>query len=189
MNQAGNCGIRRATVIVCLGGGILTQNEKGEGMGLKKGFTLIELMVVVAIVAFLSLIAVPNFMRYLAKAKRVEAYMNLSSLCLAQKTHFAEHGSYSVQLQGAGGIGWQPEGYKGGGKQESFYYTYGFPGAEGQNYFTGKLETASSHLSPAYANKEGFVAFAIGDIDGDGEPDILTIDQHNNITIVKDDLA
>ncbi|MCL4229405.1 prepilin-type N-terminal cleavage/methylation domain-containing protein [Candidatus Dependentiae bacterium] len=158
-------------------------------MEVRKGFTLVELMVVVAIIAFLSLIAVPNFMRYLAKAKRIEAYMNLSSLCLAQKTYFAEHGTYSSQLQGADGIGWKPEGYKGGGKQESFYYTYGFPGAEGQNHFTGKLETALSDLSSAYANKEGFMAYAVGDIDGDGEPDVLAIDQHNNITIVKDDLA
>lgn len=158
-------------------------------MNQNKGFTLIELMIVVSIVAFLSLIAVPNFLRYLAKAKRVEAYMNLSALCLAQKSHFAEHGSYSTQLSGPGGIGWQPEGYKGGGKQESFYYTYGFPGAEGQNYFSGKLESASSHLSPGFANKEGFLAVAVGDIDGDGKPDVLTIDHHNNITLLEDDLA
>ena len=27
-----------------------------------------------------------------------------------------------------------------------------------------------------------------GDIDGDGDPDVLTVDEHNNITIVQDDL-
>lgn len=154
----------------------------------EKGFTLIELMIVVAIIAFLSLIAVPSFSRYLAKAKRIEAYMNLSSLCLAQKAYYAEHGTYLTQLKGSGGIGWTPEGYKSGGKDESFNYTYGFPGTEGQHHFTGKLETSASHLAQAYANREGFLAVAVGDIDGDGMPDILTIDHHNNITIVQDDV-
>lgn len=155
----------------------------------KGGFTLIELMIVVAIIAFLTMIAVPNFMRFLAKAKRAEAYMNLHTIYAAQKAHFAENGTYSPILNGAGGIGWKPEGYKGGGKNEKFYYTYGFQGSEGKNYFTGKLETPSSYLGRSKAGKSGFIAVAAGDIDGDGKPDIITIDQDNTIIIVEDDLV
>ncbi len=155
-----------------------------------KGFTLIELMIVVAIVAFLAMVSVPSFMRFLAKAKRVEAYMNLSSIYAAQKVYWAENGKYSTVLNGEGGIGWKPEGYSGGGNKEKFYYTYGFAqGSEGTNYFTGKLETSHSNLSSAKADENGFIVVAAGDIDGDGEPDILTVDQYNNITIVKDDLT
>ena len=155
-----------------------------------KGFTLIELMVVVAIIAFLAMIAVPNFTRFLAKAKRAEAYMNLSSIYAAQKTYWAEHGRYSETLFGQDGIGWKPEGYKGGGKQENFYYTYGFAhGAEGKNYFTGKLDTANSHLSMAKADEQSFIVVAAGNINGDGKPDILVVDEHNNIRIVQDALA
>jgi hypothetical protein len=29
----------------------------------------------------------------------------------------------------------------------------------------------------------------VADIDGDGEPDVLSVDQNNNITVVQDDLA
>lgn len=153
-----------------------------------KGFTLIEIMVVIAIIALLSMIGVPSIMRSLSKAKRSEAHINLRSLYTAQKAYWAEHGTYSSVLRGPGGIGWQPEGYKGGGAGENFYYTYGFPGAEGVNYFTGNLETPASFLGQAQAGKDGFLALAAGDIDGDGKPDILAIDQNGKIVVLQDDL-
>lgn len=155
----------------------------------KSAFSLIELMIVVAIIAFLAMIAVPSYQKYVAKAKRAEAYIQLSSLYAAQKAYWAEHGRYSSQLSGQGGIGWKPEGYNGGGTGEKFYYTYGCGGSEGTSCFTGKLNTSSSHLGRAYADDKGFLAIAAGDIDGDGEPDILSVDQYNNITVVQDDLA
>ena len=101
-------------------------------MFIKSGFSLIELMIVIAIVAFLAMIAVPSYTRYLAKAKRAEAYMQLSSIYAAQKAYWAENGKYSTQLSGQGGLGWRPEGYNGGGEGERFYYTYGFGGSEGK---------------------------------------------------------
>jgi prepilin-type N-terminal cleavage/methylation domain-containing protein len=143
-----------------------------------KGFSLIELMVVVAIIAFLAMIAVPNFTRFLAKAKRAEAYMNLSSIYAAQKAYWAEHGKYTDVLMGEGGIGWKPEG--------NSYYTYGFAGSAGKNHFVGKL--GATDLQASRANDKGFVAVAVGDIDGDGDPDVLTVDENNNIIVVKDDL-
>jgi len=148
---------------------------------IKKGFSLIELMVVIAIIAFLAMIAVPNFNRFIAKAKRTEAYMNLSAIYAAEKAYFAEHGKYSDALFGEDSIGWKPEG--------NFYYTYGFPGSEGRNNFIGKLKTSSSHLQAGKADNNGFIAVAVGDIDNDGTPDILTVDENNNIVIVQDDLV
>lgn len=154
-----------------------------------EGFTLIELMIVIAIIAFLTMISVPNFFKFLAKAKRTEAYMNLGTLYVAQKAFWAEHGKYSQQLAGEGGIGWQPEGYSGGGRQERFYYTYGFAsGKEGENYFTGKLETPASKLEGTKADEQSFIAGAAGDIDGDGIADFLTVDERNEIKVVIDDL-
>ncbi len=142
------------------------------------GFTLIELMIVVAIIAVLSVLAVPGLMKSLAKAKRAEAYINLGSLAMAQKAYFAEYGVYSSNL--AEEVGWKPEG--------SFNYTYGFSGSEGKNNFVGKLKTPASELKSSNITPDGFVASAAGDIDGDGVADVISIDHNNTITIVQDDL-
>lgn len=155
-----------------------------------EGYTLIELMIVVAIVAFLSMIAVPTFMSFLAKAKRAEVYMNLGSIYVAQKAYWAEHGRYASALAGLNSAGWQPEGYSGGGQKERFYYTYGFnSGSEGTHYFTGKLGALSSELRGTKADKDSFVIAAAGDIDGDGLNDIITVDQFNTIQVIQDDLT
>lgn len=155
----------------------------------RHAFTLIELMIVIGTIAFLAAISIPTFSKFIAKAKRTEAHMNLHALYAAQKAYWAEHGKYSTQLSGPESVGWKPEGYHGGGETENFAYTYGFSGTEGQNYFTGKLKTAASYLSGAKADDKGFVAYAVGDIDADGKPDIITIDETNNIKIIQDDLA
>lgn len=146
------------------------------------GFTLIELMIVVAIIAFLAVIAIPNFLRYVSKAKRSEVYLNLGAIYTAQKAYWSEHGTYSANLTGPEGIGWRPEG--------EINYTYGFPGTEGVNYFTGKLKAPANQLSNiAKADKDSFTAAAIGDIDSDGDLDIITINDKREVKIIKDDLA
>jgi prepilin-type N-terminal cleavage/methylation domain-containing protein len=162
----------------------------GEGKMKKMGFTIIELMIVVAIIAFLAMVSVPTFSRFLAKAKRAEAYMNLSSIYAAEKAYWAENGTFCDILYGEHGVGWKPEGYQGGGSRENFYYTYGFGnGSEGHNFFTGKLNTANTHLSRSVAGKDKFIALAAGDILGNGHPDILMVDENNRITIIQDALA
>ncbi len=157
---------------------------------MKKGFILVELMIAVAIIAFLTMVAIPSFATFMGKAKRTEAYANLHSIYTAQQLYHAEHGRYAQSLNGPDGLGWKPQGYTTGGANEHFNYTYGFAhGGECTGYCTGKLNTSASHLGQAFANDTAFMVLAAADIDGDGEPDILAIDQNNVITIVRDDLA
>lgn len=74
----------------------------------KKGFTLIELMVVVGIIGVIALIAVPNFNRFQAKAKQANAKTELASMYGMQKAFFTEFSQYHSNLWL---IGYTPDGY------------------------------------------------------------------------------
>jgi len=62
----------------------------------EKGFTLIELMIVVAIIGILAAIAIPNFMNYQCKAKQSEVKSNLGNIRTAQEAYFAEYDWYGT---------------------------------------------------------------------------------------------
>ena len=142
-----------------------------------KGFSLIELMIVVAIVAFLAAISIPNYFRYLSKAQQTEVALNLAALHAAQQTHWAEHGEYSANLSSTH---WKPA--------KNCNYTYGFnvPGAvEGQHFFVGKSGIAKENLQKTKADKSGFIAGAAADLTGKGKIDIWTIDESRSLVHVQ----
>jgi type IV pilus assembly protein PilA len=71
-----------------------------------KGFTLIELMIVVAIIGILAAIAIPNFIKFQARSKQSEAKANLKAMYTAEKAYFQEKDTYSALV---GTIGFAPE--------------------------------------------------------------------------------
>src|SRR5712692_5534227 len=72
----------------------------------KRGFTLIELMIVVAIIGILAAITIPNFIRFQARSKQSEAKSNLKSLFTAQRSFYQEKDRYSNYVDE---IGFAPE--------------------------------------------------------------------------------
>lgn len=82
------------------------------------GFTLVELMVVVAIIGLLSAVAIPNFKKYQAKAKVSEAKLQLSAAYTAQQAFFSDFNMYSHCLPY---MGFDP-----GQESGNRYYAIGF---------------------------------------------------------------
>lgn len=70
-------------------------------MKLQKGFSLIELMVVVVIIGILSAVAIPAYSDYVVRGKLVEATSTLASLRVRMEQFFQDNRTYQL----AGGCG------------------------------------------------------------------------------------
>lgn len=69
------------------------------------GFSLIELMITVAILGILSSIAVPSYMQYVRESKRTEAKTEMLRIAQLQESYYVQNLSYANYLNGAGGLG------------------------------------------------------------------------------------
>jgi type IV pilus assembly protein PilE len=63
-----------------------------------RGFTLIELMIVISVVAILTTIAVASYRAYVLRATRTEARMALLSIQVAQEKFFLQNNQYAQNL-------------------------------------------------------------------------------------------
>jgi type IV pilus assembly protein PilA len=138
----------------------------------RKGFTLVELMIVVAIIGILAAIAIPNFLQFRLKAKTSEAKSNLGAIRSTEVAYFAEWNFWvgnqaetpraQANLDGAKAawdtttrftiIGFAPEG--------AVFYSYSLDGND--------FDTTA------------FTAHALGDLDDDGTVADFYVGTNNN---------
>lgn len=65
-----------------------------------QGFTLIEVMITVVILAVLSAIAIPAYRGYISIARETEGHNNLATIKLAQEEYFLENNRYFPDTNG-----------------------------------------------------------------------------------------
>ena len=144
----------------------------------KKGFTLIELMIVVAIIGILAAIAIPNFLRFQAKSKQSEAKTNLGGIFTAMTSYFSEHNSFADLDV----ISWAPVG--------TSKYRYVISNAALSQGNTSLVLDAWT-VAPGFSNAtpQAFTAGAQGNIDTDDLKDQWVIDDVRNLRNSADDVT
>jgi len=142
------------------------------------GFTLIELMIVVAIIGILAAIAIPNFMTYQAKARQSEAKVGLGGIFTTAVSYFAENGTYSVLPSG---LGYAPAG--------SPKYTFAYNSAQINTVGTATICSSVATAVAPVASATGFTAAAQGNIDGDNTCDEWIINDVRNLSNTANDVA
>lgn len=125
-------------------------------------FNMQEMLVVLVIIGILILIALPNLMPIVAKAKALEAQTNLSSIYSFQRNHFFMYSKYSNDFNAIDFI----------------------PNKTVKNGGTANYEY---EIVEATNNSFKVKAIAITDFDGDGVFNVWEIDQDKNLKeLVKD---
>lgn len=74
--------------------------NKGESFSGAAGFTLVEIMIVVAIIAILSAIALPNYSDYVLRSKLPEAFSTLSDLRIRLEQYYQDNSRYASAAGG-----------------------------------------------------------------------------------------
>ncbi|MBB2143995.1 prepilin-type N-terminal cleavage/methylation domain-containing protein [Pedobacter sp. LMG 31464] len=123
-----------------------------------KAYTLTEILVVLVIIGILVLLALPNLMPLITKAKTTEAKLQLEHLAKLEQTYFFEHSKYTTDLSELGFI------------QEKL----SSDGKDGKaNY---KIEVISANNNTFNAK-----ATAIADFNGNGVFNVWQIDHDKNL--------
>lgn len=96
-----------------------------------QGFTLIELMIVVAIIGILAAVAYPSYQEYVRSSHRAEAQSALMGLAATMERHFTANNSYKGAGAGGGDTG-----------APGIYYDQ-VPSGGGTAYYNLTIESAS----------------------------------------------
>ena len=146
---------------------VMEKFRKSISLRREKGFTLIELMIVVAIIGILAAIAIPNFLKFQARTRQSEAKANLKAIFTSKKSWFAERNTYACDW-----CGWSPE--------KGYVYNY-YNGNTSITDGSGGGSCDESLVTAAAQSATAFTASASGNIDADALCDGWNMDDSNDL--------
>ena len=142
------------------------------------GFTLIELMIVVAILGILAAIAIPAFVTYIRRAKTVEATENISKMFDASAAYYARDRSGSAisgtQMTNCFPIDGVDSLATPSAQKQSSTFSAGFSSATGigfavaPHFYKYSMTGAATTSCGNAVGSVGHTLGATGDLDGDG---------------------
>ncbi len=118
----------------------------------RKGFTLVELMIVVAILGILTAVAIPMYRGYVGNAKKSEAKAQLETIRLLQEQFYADNRTYVAGADTAALMAALP-GFEPGNVAD-LHYTYSVAANAGtsNDIATSFLATATPKASAPAGN-------------------------------------
>jgi type IV pilus assembly protein PilA len=141
----------------------------------EQGFTLIELMVTVAILGILTAVAVPSFLQYQARARQSEAKISLGAVYLLEVTYFVEVGRYGsigeIRYTLAGGSNRYTYRSGAAGAAGGPNANVAVPGPTQDTINAGNGPIVPQGVTTALSSFTGFTATAAGNIDADATLD------------------
>lgn len=148
----------------------------------EKGFTLIELMIVVAILGILAAIAIPNFMRFQAKSRQSESKTNLGAIGTTAEAFRAENDTYIATVAQ---LGWGPQG------NSRYGYSYNALLLAAASVVDTGANTcgAAADATAVAATATTFIAVAEGNIDTDATCDRWNYIQTRTLTNAVNDVG
>jgi prepilin-type N-terminal cleavage/methylation domain-containing protein len=144
----------------------------------KRGFTLVELLIVVAIIGILAAIAIPAYVGQQKSAARTEAYSNLQNLRLLEEQFFAENASYAGPAANVAAIQTLMPGFRPGTGISFNYAITNVDGVGLPNPVAVPYNGATTALVPA--TTRCFIATATGVAGTRVAGNVFAIDCNNN---------
>jgi type IV pilus assembly protein PilA len=147
-----------------------------------RGFTLIELMIVVAILGIVAALAVPNYLRYQGQTRQSEAKTNLGAIFVAETAYFGERTHYGT---------FSDVGYVLAGSRNRYAYRVGAGTTAGVDLIVPQFggDPGPNTIVPAGLTAppiSGFTATATGNLDGDPTIDMWHVNDVKEGLLVAD---